>query len=158
MGFLYPTFDFELHHVPAERHAGPDGLSWQRHTSEDSSNSEDELEADESGQFISGMNPKELEEYSPFQLSTRDNQLLTKTQLQLEPDEIPNAIQHLRTSRDFYTRDDADDTLWITAAFSENQVTQEVQVYLGQRNDSENANLDSDPEDNLDHQHKQRQG
>jgi hypothetical protein len=86
------------------------------------------------------MNPKELEEYSPFQLSTRDNQLLTKTQLQLEPDEIPHAIQHLRTSSNFYTHDDADDTLWITAVFSENQVTQEVQVYLGQRNDSENAN------------------
>jgi hypothetical protein len=44
-------FDYEIVHVPAERHKGPDGLSRRRRTDDDSSDSDAEMEADESFKF-----------------------------------------------------------------------------------------------------------
>ena len=44
-------FDYEIAHIPAERHKGPDGLSRRRRTDNDSSDSDAEMEADESFKF-----------------------------------------------------------------------------------------------------------
>ena len=44
-------FDHEIVHIPAERHKGPDRLSRRRRTDDDSSDSDAEMEADESFKF-----------------------------------------------------------------------------------------------------------
>ena len=44
-------FDYEIVHIPAERHKGPDGLSRRRRTDDDSSDSDTEMEANESFKF-----------------------------------------------------------------------------------------------------------
>jgi hypothetical protein len=49
-------FDFELAHVPATKHQGPDGLSRCPADENDSAISEEELEPDEPGHFITGSN------------------------------------------------------------------------------------------------------
>ena len=44
-------FDFEIEHVPAERHKGPDGLSRRRRSIEDSEDSDSSMEADDENKF-----------------------------------------------------------------------------------------------------------
>ena len=44
-------FDFEIMHVPAECHKGPDGLSRQRWADDDSSDSDSEMDTDDENKF-----------------------------------------------------------------------------------------------------------
>ena len=44
-------FDFEIVHVPAERHKGPDGLSRRRHAEDDSDDSDATMDADDTNKF-----------------------------------------------------------------------------------------------------------
>jgi hypothetical protein len=44
-------FDFEITHVPAERHKGPDGLSRRRKADDDSTDSNSEMDADNENKF-----------------------------------------------------------------------------------------------------------
>jgi hypothetical protein len=44
-------FDFEIAHVPAERHKGPDGLSQRGKTNNDSTDSNSEMDADDENKF-----------------------------------------------------------------------------------------------------------
>ena len=75
-------FDFELAHVPAMRHTGPDGLSRRPHDENDTENTEDELEIDEPGHFISG--PRFLQEWETWQTSAKTSSVLAITQLKRE--------------------------------------------------------------------------
>ena len=74
-------FDYEIVHIPAERHKGPDGLSRRRRTDDDSSDSNAEMEADESFKFV---RTKE---------NFMDLQNLTTECLNSEKHEISNAAQ-----------------------------------------------------------------
>ena len=89
-------FDFELHHVPAERHAGPDGLSRRQRSADDSSDSDDDLQADESGQFITGMRPMELEDYIPLDLTPHEAKLLERSRIRLREWESPDPLSNWR--------------------------------------------------------------
>ena len=44
-------FDYEIVHIPAEQHKGPDGLLRRQQTNDDSSDSDPEMEVDESFKF-----------------------------------------------------------------------------------------------------------
>jgi RNase H-like domain found in reverse transcriptase len=57
-------FDFELTHVPATKHQGPDGLSRCPADENHSAISEEELELEKPGHFITG--PRSLEEYEDW--------------------------------------------------------------------------------------------
>jgi hypothetical protein len=44
-------FDFEMVHIPAERHKGPDSLSRRRHVEDDSDDSDATMDADDTNKF-----------------------------------------------------------------------------------------------------------
>ena len=48
-------FNFEVMHVPAERHKGPDRLSQQRRADNDSSDSNTDMDADDENKFAHSM-------------------------------------------------------------------------------------------------------
>jgi hypothetical protein len=50
LAFIH-LFDFEITHVPAERHKGPDGLSRRRRADDDSTDSDSEMDADDENKF-----------------------------------------------------------------------------------------------------------
>ena len=50
LAFIH-LFDFEITHVPAERHKGPDGLLRRRRADDDSSDSDSEMDADDENKF-----------------------------------------------------------------------------------------------------------
>jgi hypothetical protein len=74
-------FDFELEHVPATKHQGPDGLSRRPTDENDSVDTNDELEPDEPGHFITG--PRALDDLIDFTLKTPSEAVLISTKITL---------------------------------------------------------------------------
>jgi hypothetical protein len=72
-----------LAHVPATKYQGPDGLSRCPTDENDSAISEDELELDEPGHFITG--PQSLEEYKDW---TKDRTIYNSSALKLSATQI----------------------------------------------------------------------
>jgi len=88
-------FDFELEHIPATKHQGPDGLSRRPPDDNDSEDTENELEPDESGHFITG--PRFLDE---IHLNTSEIHSVNTARLILQPHED---LFEPRWSRGTYT-------------------------------------------------------
>jgi hypothetical protein len=80
-------FDFELEHVPATKHHGPDGLSRRPAADNDSINTDEELEPDEPGHFITG--PRFLDEINPLALKSHPPSELNFAKLKIESYEDP---------------------------------------------------------------------
>lgn len=89
-------FDIRWHHVPAERHKAPDGLSRRERAPEDSDNSEDDLEPDEGGQFISGPRPNDPIAPMWIEPDREDETYLSHTRLRVRDEEPLDLIQTLR--------------------------------------------------------------
>ena len=75
-------FDYEIVHIPAERHKGPNGLSRRRQTDDDSSDSDVELEVDKSFKFArTKENFMDLQNLTTECLNSEKHKILNATQI-----------------------------------------------------------------------------
>lgn len=94
-------FDFELRHVPAERHAGLDGLSRRPRALEDSSDTTND--PDEGGLFICGVRPLVIDSFIPFELTQAEYAYVESARLHFDEEDI---LITARVSHDIFPRDD----------------------------------------------------
>lgn len=87
-------FDFELVHIPTTKHQATDGLSGRPHATEDSENSDEELDTFKSGLFIMAAKMDEPANPEYLQLNMSDCIVVAATQLHLSPNEFPNVLKH----------------------------------------------------------------
>jgi hypothetical protein len=90
-------FELEFVHVPAEKHAAPDGLTRRRRREDDSNKTDDDSDLDNDDYFIAGMPLIDPDGEIAFKLTPSEESLMRGTRLQLEYEELPDLLSQPKT-------------------------------------------------------------
>jgi hypothetical protein len=138
-------FDFEIEHVPATKHQGPDGLSRRPADENDSVNTEDELEPDEPGHFITG--PRALEEITNFTLKTPSISPSVNSKITLKAREDVFEPRWTDGTYTIVSEPIENEGEWYVALACHSRATRHVATGMS-------ANVTNDPENIGNHPHK----
>jgi hypothetical protein len=106
-------FDFEIQHVQATRHVAPDGLSRRPHADDDTDNTDEDLEPDESGHFMTGMRPSDQFDIE-FELSNEEEIAISSVCLHQTSGEQYDIVANRHSLGAAIFRPDDHSTLWIS--------------------------------------------